>query len=134
MDNAREFRRFAVKRLKGSAALFAGLAAVTPTTIMAQTAPIPTKDEAPAVTDSTQALEIVVTAQKKSEFSREVPIAVTALSGGQLAERNIARLTDLVAVVPNFTLSLAALQPITFVRGFGTTGSFSFEQDPMVAA
>ncbi|MBC7593650.1 MAG: TonB-dependent receptor, partial [Kineosporiaceae bacterium] len=73
-------------------------------------------------------LDIVVTAQKKSEFRRDVPVSVTAMSGVELARNNIARLTDLPAIVPNFTLSLAALQPVTFVRGFGTTGSFSFEQ------
>lgn len=78
--------------------------------------------------DAVTGLDIVVTAQKQSQRAREVPIAVSAVSGDQLAESNIARLTDLVAIVPNFSLSLAALQPITFVRGFGTTGSFSFEQ------
>ncbi|MEG3126127.1 TonB-dependent receptor [Sphingomonas sp. GB1N7] len=81
-----------------------------------------------ADTDAAPGLDIVVTAQKRSELLRNVPISVAALSGDQLAQSNIARMTDLVAVVPNLTLSLAALQPITFVRGFGTTGSFSFEQ------
>lgn len=91
------------------------------------------KSNDPAVTQSVEpdaapGLDIVVTAQKRSELARKVPIAIVAVSGDQLAAANIGRMTDLVAIVPNFTMSLAALQPITFVRGFGTTGSFSFEQ------
>ena len=85
-------------------------------------------DASAAGTDAAPGLDIVVTAQKRSQRVREVPISVAAVSGEQLVQTNIARMTDLVAVVPNLTLSLAALQPITFVRGFGTTGSFSFEQ------
>lgn len=88
-------------------------------------APLPVSS---AATDDTGGLDIVVTAQKRSELLRKVPVSVAVVSGEQLAANNIARLTDLVAVVPNLTLSLAALQPITFVRGFGTTGSLSFEQ------
>lgn len=95
----------------------------------AQTDPTGRATDGPALeADAAPGLDIVVTAQKQSQRAREVPISVAALSGAQLAQTNIARMTDLVAVVPNLTLSLAALQPITFVRGFGTTGSFSFEQ------
>lgn len=123
-------------RLRLSAALL-----LLPAPALAQTgaqspaAPIqsPQDEQATSVSTSAQpngeaGLDIIVTAQKRSELLRNVPISVAAISGDQLAQSNIARLTDLVAVVPNFTLSLAALQPITFVRGFGTTGSFSFEQ------
>jgi len=99
----------------------AGVAGETPTA-PAPSAPGTATSQAPST------LDIVVTAQKKSQFLRDVPVAVTAVSGNTLATNNIARVTDLVAIVPNFTLSLAALQPITFIRGFGTTGSFSFEQ------
>lgn len=72
--------------------------------------------------------EIVVTARKRSELARNVPVAVSAISGAALVEQNVSRLTDIVALVPNFSLSLAAAQPITFVRGFGTAGGASFEQ------
>ncbi len=72
--------------------------------------------------------EILVTARKKSENLRDVPVAIEVLSSQELADKNIARLTDLVALAPSFTLSLAANQPLTFLRGFGSAGNPSFEQ------
>jgi iron complex outermembrane recepter protein len=72
--------------------------------------------------------DIVVTARKRTENLRDVPVAVTAVTAITLQEKNIVRITDLVSVVPNFTLSLAALQPFTFIRGFGSGGNASFEQ------
>ncbi len=71
--------------------------------------------------------DIVVTARKRTENLRDVPVAITAISGKQLQEQNITRLTDLVTLVPSFTLSQAAV-PFAFVRGFGTGGNPSFEQ------
>ena len=122
-------------KLRAGASLLGALACPTVAHAQAADGQVAQPDPAVQSTDasSTEAdvapgLDIVVTAQKQSQRAREVPISVAALSGEQLAQTNIARMTDLVAVVPNFTLSLAALQPITFVRGFGTTGSFSFEQ------
>lgn len=81
--------------------------------------PSPAHGERPAVA----AGDIIVTARKREERLRDVPISVLAVSGDALAERNVARLTDLVTVVPNFTLSLAGGQPATFLRGFGTYGT-----------
>jgi iron complex outermembrane receptor protein len=72
--------------------------------------------------------DIVVTARKRSELARDVPVSITAVSGDILQQRNVARLTDMVSVLPNFTLSLAANQPLTFIRGFGSGGSSVFEQ------
>ena len=108
--------------------------ALHPSRISAQTTGSgpPASDLAPAAGSVEQApnglADIVVTARKRSENSRSVPIAMTTLSGAQLTLSNVARLTDLVSVVPNFTVSLAANQPLTFVRGFGSGGSWSFEQ------
>lgn len=67
--------------------------------------------------------DIVVTARKRQELARDVPISILAVSGDKLAERNVLRLTDLVTVAPNFTLSLGGGQPATYLRGFGTYGT-----------
>jgi iron complex outermembrane receptor protein len=45
--------------------------------------------------------EIVVTARKRDEKLQDVPIAITALSGRDLQERQVDRVTDLVSEVPN---------------------------------
>lgn len=78
--------------------------------------------------NATELSDIVVTARKKSETLRDVPASVAVLSGATLVEKNIARLTDIVTVAPTFTVSLAANQPLTYVRGFGSAGNPSFEQ------
>src|SRR5579872_2817487 len=49
--------------------------------------------------------EIVVTAQKRSESLQSVPVSVTALTGGQLAQLKIDTPTDLVAQVPNLQVN-----------------------------
>ena len=67
--------------------------------------------------------EVVVTARKQEEVLRDVPVSIIAISGDALKESAVVRLTDLTAVVPNFTMSLAANAPVTNLRGFGTYGT-----------
>ncbi len=47
--------------------------------------------------------EIVVTARKREESAQNVPISITALTGADLAERGIERVSDLIGTVPNLT-------------------------------
>jgi len=63
--------------------------------------------------------DIVVTARKRSqgELAQDVPIAITAVSGEQLRERNIVNLTQLAESVPN-----VAMDEISSLRG---TANFS---------
>ncbi|MDB5577637.1 MAG: TonB-dependent receptor [Bradyrhizobium sp.] len=72
--------------------------------------------------------DIVVTARKKSELLRDVPVAVTAFSGDMLRTANAMQLPDIVAITPNFTISYGSIAPFTFVRGFGSGGNVGFEQ------
>lgn len=72
--------------------------------------------------------EIVVTARKRTENLRDVPVAITAISGEQLQTKNITQVIDLAAVTPNFQFSYGAVQPFTFIRGFGSGANASFEQ------
>ena len=80
---------------------------------------------APAPTETTQAddalaPEIVVTAQRRSEASRDVPISVTTLSADQLAVANVSMLSDTTKLTPGlrFDTQGPASQPT--IRGVGT--------------
>ena len=73
-------------------------------------------------------MDIIVTARKRVENLRDVPVAITALSGEALAARNVTDLTALSVVVPNFSYTVAAVFPLTFIRGFGSGSSLSFDQ------
>lgn len=72
--------------------------------------------------------EIVVTARKREERLRDVPVAVSAISGDQLEAKNITQVIDLAATTPNFQFSYGAVQPFIFIRGFGSGANASFEQ------
>ncbi|WP_395670586.1 TonB-dependent receptor [Phenylobacterium sp.] len=67
--------------------------------------------------------EIVVTATRRSESVQKVPIAIQALSGDTLAERQVKGLSDLVTLLPS--VSFAGLGPgrqVTFFRGIVPAG------------
>lgn len=69
---------------------------------------------APALTYSASVLEeVVVTARKRQESLQETPIAISAMSGDQLAAQGINSTADLRASVPN----------IDVYSGNGTTGA-----------
>jgi len=72
--------------------------------------------------------EIVVTAQKRAEYIRDVPVPVTALSPETLAESGKTRLQDYFAEVPGLSLNAASYggggQQNLAIRGL-TTASFS---------
>jgi len=64
--------------------------------------------------------EIIVTAQRRSEASRDVPISITSIDSDQLARANINQLSDAVKLTPGlrFDNQGAASQPT--IRGVGT--------------
>src|SRR5258708_7362119 len=67
-------------------------------------APAPAASPAPAPAPSAAAselpsVEIIVTARKRSEVLRDVPVAITAIGGEQLAAKNITQLVDVGALV-----------------------------------
>jgi len=81
--------------------------------------------------------EIVVTAQKRAEGLQETPIAVTALTAGKLADRNITDISQIAAYTPNMvfdtTSPISGLSSgaVVFLRGIGNT-DFSLTTDPGV--
>ncbi|WP_206046923.1 TonB-dependent receptor [Mangrovimicrobium sediminis] len=64
--------------------------------------------------------EVVVTAQRRAEASRDVPITVTTLSSEQLATANITTLSDTAKLTPGlrFDTQGPSMQPT--IRGVGT--------------
>jgi iron complex outermembrane receptor protein len=67
--------------------------------------------------------EIVVTAQRRSEFAQDVPIAVTAYSANDLRHVGAVLSDDLPFMVPGLQMEpVGAFQPIT-VRGVGNNGT-----------
>lgn len=64
--------------------------------------------------------EIVVTAQKRAESLRDVPMSITALSGSQLAARGVIDTADLQKVVSGFTFNTDARGAVVYtIRGIG---------------
>jgi iron complex outermembrane receptor protein len=73
--------------------------------------------------------EIVVTANKRAESVQRVPIAITAVTGDQLAAAGIQSTAELAAMVPGLTLenSQNGLEP--HLRGVGTTAISAGEEN-----
>ena len=80
--------------------------------------------------------EIVVTAQKREETVQRIPLAVTALGGAALQERDATTVASLAPLVPNFKMSEEVGQPRITLRGIGVDNtaagaesSIAFNQD-----
>ena len=86
----------------------------------AQQATEPAK--AQAEDDSTTTGDIVVTARFREESLQQVPIAITALSGSALADRNLNTIQDISRSVPtvDFRDGASNKDRTIFVRGVGT--------------
>ena len=82
-----------------------------------------TRDQAAAATDQ----DIVVTARRRNELLLDVPIAVTAYSGEQLARQGALDISDIGDTTPNVTFETSRGSNTTltaFIRGVG-------QQDPV---
>ncbi|MFM5916657.1 MAG: TonB-dependent receptor [Novosphingobium sp.] len=83
--------------------------------------------DAAASADDQDSAAIVVTARRREETLISVPIAITALSGQQLADKGASDITALADTVPNVTLESSRATNSTlsaFIRGVG-------QQDPV---
>ena len=81
----------------------------------------------PAAAPAADEGAIVVTARRREENLIDVPIAITAISGDQLANQGAADITALAETVPNVTLEASRATNSTlsaFIRGVG-------QQDPV---
>jgi iron complex outermembrane receptor protein len=102
------------------AALLAGAAwSVAPTLAFAQAAP--------AADQGSTVEEMVVTARRREETLKDVPVAVTAVSAERLDQTGARDITILQQTTPNLTLQVARGSNstlISFIRGVG-------QQDPL---
>jgi iron complex outermembrane receptor protein len=103
----------AMKQFRTAASLFGlvGLAAMAPTAARAQDAVASAADDGD---------EIVVTAQRRAELSRDVPITITALSAESLETAGANQLTDIARVTPALRFDSAATFVQPTIRGVGT--------------
>ncbi|EIT67900.1 MULTISPECIES: TonB-dependent receptor [Hydrocarboniphaga] len=75
---------------------------------------------AAAVDDSFAVEEIVVTAQKREQSLREVPMSITAVSGDELSEKGISDVEGLVKVTPGLSyVESGSGVPVYSLRGVG---------------
>lgn len=72
--------------------------------------------------------EIVVTARKREQSLQDVPISVSAVDGGKMAEAGISNLADLSAYVPNFQQANSPLGQVLSIRGISSGINQGFEQ------
>jgi iron complex outermembrane recepter protein len=79
---------------------------------------------APATADSGTALEeIVITAQRRSESLREVPIAVTVVTAQQMANFDIKTTDGLQLLTPNLTFDTSKMYAASYIRGIGSAST-----------
>lgn len=73
----------------------------------------------PDSSQSNQVEDIVVTAQRRSESSQSVPIAITAVSEAKIEAVGLRGASDLAAISPNLQVSFSSneTQPIFSIRG-----------------
>ena len=100
---------------KSRMALLAGVAVMLPLSApaIAQDAPEATADEGFG--------EILVTAQRRSELARDVPISITALSGSQLSDAGISDTAALSNVTPGLRMDRVGNFQLPAIRGVTTT-------------
>ncbi|KAA9134125.1 TonB-dependent receptor [Marinihelvus fidelis] len=72
--------------------------------------------------------EVIVTAQKREQPLRDVPISISVIDGQALENSGLLELEDLSAQVPGFTVTEAAVSTLVFVRGLGSGINPGFEQ------
>ena len=100
--------------------------ALTANPAIAQTSP-----GSPETQDQEEAYRlnrVVVSARKKEELLKDVPISLTAVSAEAIENKNLVQLEDFVLYVPNFRQTNGSIGPFKYVRGTGSGSNTSFEQ------
>ena len=85
--------------------------------------------------------EIIVTAEKRESTVQATPIAMTALSAGDLTEQNITSIQDLVGAIPGISLRTAGPGQTEYeMRGLASSGGsvatvgFYLDETPLSAS
>ncbi|MGC1389358.1 MAG: TonB-dependent receptor, partial [Steroidobacteraceae bacterium] len=119
------------------AALFCGSAIADPAGPPTPAAPAPV----PAAKGGGELEEIIVTAEKRESTVQATPIAMTALSAGDLTEQNITSIQDLVGAIPGISLRTAGPGQTEYeMRGLASSGGsvatvgFYLDETPLSAS
>lgn len=93
------------------------------------------QEQQPAVTaeELPRAEEIIVTAQKREQALRDVPIAITAFSGDFLAEQGVSKFDELSQLVPGLLVQEQSANNTGFVVRGITSDSGEANIEPRVA-
>jgi len=89
---------------------------------------VPSLRAADAGPSDTQLVEIVVTAQRRSENLQSVPLSAQVIGNAQLIEQNYNDLQDLSQVTPSLHVSAGGATSDIYIRGIGSGNSQSFDQ------
>ena len=129
-------------RLNLSISTIAMATALVASPAIAQTAPAAVQtapaavQTAPATVDGSSdpstVEEIVVTAQRKSENLQDVPLAITAVSGATLAQKNITDITRLQDIAPGLSVGRSGSDARPNIRGINTE-AIGANSDPRIA-
>ena len=94
-----------------------------------------------APAENTGLEEIIVTAEKRESTVQATPIAMTALSAGDLSQENIGSIQDLVGAIPGISLRTAGPGQTEYeMRGLGSAGGsvatvgFYIDETPLSAS
>ncbi len=102
------------------AALLFGLA----TAASAQVTPAPAAaPEVPSTAERKQLQKITITAQKRPEDQQKAPIAISSVSGDEIAEQGIRTARDLNGMVPNVVVNTNAAATEFTIRGITSTNN-----------
>src|ERR1700722_3654937 len=88
----------------------------------------PSVRAADAEASDTQLVDIVVTAQRRSESLQTVPLSAQVIGNAQLIEQNYSDLQDLSQVIPSLHVSAGGATSDIYIRGIGSGNSQSFDQ------
>jgi outer membrane receptor protein involved in Fe transport len=88
----------------------------------------PSLHAADTESSDTQLVEIVVTAQRRSENLQNVPLSAQVIGNAELSERNYNDLQDLSQVTPSLHVSAGGATSDIYIRGIGSGNSQSFDQ------
>lgn len=92
------------------------------TTSTAQTAPA--EPVTPTAVEKKQQLEtITITAQKRPEDQQKTPLAITSVTGAEIAEKGIRNARDLNGLIPNVVINTNAAATEFTIRGITSTNN-----------
>src|SRR3569623_1604908 len=96
--------------------------AATPAVAAPAVQAAPTPDTAAQTADAAPDGDIVVTARQREESLKDVPIAITALTGAELHDRQVNAVKDIAAYTPGLSINSDSVgRAFVSIRGIGTT-------------